>query len=69
MIKIHVDRTGQKFLEQPGYSYEVESDGTFVCSGWCAGDVLTTRTEATEHARRVLRMRARQQARAITGES
>lgn len=69
MLTIHIDRAGQKFLDQPGYAYEVtDESGALVCEGWSSGDAFTAREGAKEHARAALRRRERARLAAITGD-
>lgn len=68
-MKLHIslDRIS-KFLDQPGYGYEVSAGGQLICTGWAKGDVLSAREEARDHARIVLRKQECARLAAITGD-
>lgn len=51
-----------------GHAYEAWDGASLVCQGWAAGSLRSAHQEATEHAARVLRARAKAAAVAITGE-
>ena len=69
---VRVDATRTEVAGTGGYGYEVLADDTelsVVCSGWAAGSRAHVREEAKVHAHRVLNVRAKAAAAAITGDS
>ena len=72
-MTIHIYPATVNFLGTSGHCYEVTDEVTddtehVLASGWAAGSEQRARHEATEHARRVIRMRERARAAHLTGE-
>jgi hypothetical protein len=70
-VTLRIELTAQRgvgFFAVAGHDYEVFDGERLVCHGWSAGGQERSKHNATDHARRVLRMQARRAAAAVTGE-